>query len=298
MIIACYVHDEKMARALHEVLTVARLQFEICASESSFLRAIRRESYDLILVDTGTEREAEERFFSWLNCRSGASTPVIMFSDVYSPSRVARALEAGADDFVAKPFDPLELAARINAIIRRCKRSYSEKTISLAGFVLDQDRGTLLDCGVPIELTPREFTMAWLLFASPGIYLSRETISMAIWGVDRDIANRTIEQHVYKLRKKMQLSAERGITIRTGYTQGYRLELVREQKTHAMENNSAPSLPMSIADAPSSDGVTTEIVPMPYLLPKLTDCEPVANSHNEIFTVQPAVLPDRLHSFG
>jgi len=75
--------------------------------------------------------------------------------------------------------------------------------------------------------------MAWLLFSNLGHYLTRKTISVAIWGVAEEIAGRTIEQHVYKLRKKLGLGTERGVTIRTAYARGYRLELCSETQTAA-----------------------------------------------------------------
>jgi DNA-binding response OmpR family regulator len=336
MTIACYVRDKKTSRMLVDVLGPARLPCEIFESENNFLRVVRRESYDLILIDTGGEADTEERFLSWLNCRSGTSTPVIILSDVSSPARIVRALEAGADDVVAKPFDTIELVARINAVMRRCRRSHSEKTISLAGFVLDQNRGVLQDRGIPIELTPREFTMAWLLFSSPGAYLSRETISMAIWGVERDIANRTIEQHVYKLRKKLQLSAERGITIRTGYTQGYRLELVRDHKTEVQEESLDDAAEQAASEAPLNSqrnalrndtdnrsrnrpgntpaseprhgrmAVANVLPTVPiadgnavaYLKPKSKSNGRTAAIHQEIFAAPPFMIPDPWHSFS
>jgi len=224
MTIACYIRDEKLTRSIQEILSRAGMECEGFLSETSLLRTMRRRSFDLILVDTGFEASAEERIFSWLNCRTGESTPVVVMSSSRSADRVAYALDAGADDFITKPVDPVELIARLHAVIRRCKRQPENKTIELAGYKLDQDTGTLTDHGVPIDLTPREFTMAWLLFSSRGQYLSRETISVAIWGVGCDIANRTIEQHIYKVRKKLNFSEDRGVTIRTGYTQGYRLE--------------------------------------------------------------------------
>jgi len=224
MTIACYIRDEKLTRSIQEILSRAGMECEGFLSETSLLRTMRRRNFDLILVDTGFETNAEERIFSWLNCRTGESTPVVVMSSSRSADRVAYALDAGADDFIAKPVDPVELIARLHAVIRRCKRQPENRTIELAGYKLDQDNGTVTDHGVAVELTPREFTMAWLLFSSRGQYLSRETISVAIWGVGSDIANRTIEQHVYKIRKKLHFSEERGVTIRTGYTQGYRLE--------------------------------------------------------------------------
>ena len=82
--------------------------------------------------------------------------------------------------------------------------------------------------GAPVELTPREFTMAWLFFSSPGVFISRGTIGASIWSADSDVAGRTIEQHVYKLRKKLLFGVERRVIIRTSYSQGYRLEYTPE----------------------------------------------------------------------
>lgn len=229
MSIACYISDDAVSQNVQEVLSRAGFECERFLSETSLLRTLRHRNFDLILVDTNIAPPAEERVFSWLNCRTGESTPVVLLSSTRSPDRVAFALDAGADDYIATPFDPIELIARLHAVLRRCNRRNVHRAIELLGFSLDRESGRFLDRGVPLELTPREFTMAWLLFSSPGIYLSRETISVAVWGVDSEIANRTIEQHIYKLRKKLNLCKERGVVIRTAYTQGYRLELCGEE---------------------------------------------------------------------
>ena len=113
----------------------------------------------------------------------------------------------------------------MQAVLRRYRPKTARRSIELGGFLLDRESRRLLDNGVPVALTSREFTMAWLLFSSPGMYFSRDAISVSIWGVDSDVASRTIEQHVYKLRKKLHLCEERGVIIRTAYTHGYRLEL-------------------------------------------------------------------------
>lgn len=225
MSIACYIHDDAVSQHVHGVLARAGFECERFLSETSLLRALKRRDFELILVDTGIEPPSEERVFSWLNCRTGETTPVVLLSFARSADQIAFALDAGADDFIAKPFDPVELIARLHAVLRRCNRPGVRRAIELVGFSLDRNSSRLIDRGVPVDLTPREFTMAWLLFSKPGIYLSRKTISVAIWGVDSEIAGRTIEQHVYKLRKKLQLSEERGVVIRTAYTHGYRLEL-------------------------------------------------------------------------
>jgi len=193
------------------------------------MRHLRGERFDLILLDADADALAEKNVYSWLNCRTGESTPVVLLSSSCTAHQVAQALEAGADDFIRSPVDPAVLIARLHAVLRRANRGTTRRVIELQGFTLDRDACTFLDRGNVVELTPREFTMAWLFFSAAGSYLSRETISVAIWGVDSEIASRTIEQHIYKLRKKLNLSAERGIRIRTAYTKGYRLELCGEE---------------------------------------------------------------------
>lgn len=229
MNIACYISDEKMAEHIPAILARAGIGSECFASEILLLRTLRRRSFDLILVEPGSKATNEEGVFSWLNCRTGESTPVVLMSSMHNAERVALALNAGADDFISNSLDPIELVARINAVMRRCKRQDVHRTISLEGFLLDRDSRQILDRGVAVDLTSREFTMAWLMFSSVGFYLSRDTISAVVWGVDSEIANRTLEQHIYKLRKKLKLGPKRGVTIDTAYSQGYRLQLVREE---------------------------------------------------------------------
>jgi DNA-binding response OmpR family regulator len=207
------------------------------------LRALRREDYSLILVESDDLAAEDAGIYSWLNCRTGESTPVVLLTSVHNPYDIARALNAGADACIEQPFEPVELIARLHAVLRRANKTSVRRTISVSGFTLDKEAGLLLDRGAPVPLTPREFTMAWLFFSSPGIYMSRDTISKAIWGVDSEIASRTIEQHVYKLRKKLNLTAERGAVIRTTYTKGYCLQLTHdtEQTTPGEGKGSAPA---------------------------------------------------------
>ena len=230
MRIACNIESDSTFHSLQAVLARAGFECERFVSETALLRTLRRETFDLILVDTDAESLDDTSVHSWLNCRTGESTPVVLLSPICTPAQVVQVLEAGADDFISKPYDPALLVARLNAVLRRSHRAASgiRRAITMHGFTLDREAGVLCDRGVPVDLTPREFAVAWLFFSSPGTYMSRETISTAIWGVESDIANRTIEQHVYKLRKKLNLCDTRGIRIRTAYTRGYRLELCEE----------------------------------------------------------------------
>lgn len=233
MNIACHIRNDAACREAETALSMSGFTCERFASDISLLRALRQRSFDLILVDIGSGKQDSESIFSWLGCRSGDNVPVIVLASIRSADLLALALNAGADDFVSTPLEPVELIARINALLRRSNRHQVRRAIELGGFSLDREASSFSYRGTPIELTPREFTMAWLFFSSPGVYISRNTIGTAIWGVDSEIAGRTIEQHVYKLRKKLQLGAERGVIIRTAYSQGYRLELTGQDAEQA-----------------------------------------------------------------
>lgn len=226
--IACQICSNMVFEQIKPVLERAGFSFERFLSDSAMLRAIRRQNFDFILCELGDTRQLRDQVFSWLTVRSGDSTPVMVLTAMHNGETSAEALNAGADDVVSIPAEPVELIARIRAIYRRTNKRQVRRIIELAGYTLDHEACSLCYDNAPLELTPREFTMAWLLFSSPGEYISRETISKAIWGTDSDIAGRTIEQHVYKLRKKLHLGPERNLIIRTAYNQGYRLEVSAE----------------------------------------------------------------------
>jgi DNA-binding response OmpR family regulator len=223
MNIACYIRNDAVFAQVQTALGRAGFACDRFLSEQLLMRTIRRRAFDFVIADLALEFEENEGLFSWLKCRTDESMPVLLLSPERAATLVAHSLNSGADDFLHRPFEAVELVARINAVLRRYDRRQVRRLIEIGSFVLDQDAASFSYGGTPIELTPREFTMAWLFFSSPGVYISRETIGTAIWGTDSEVAGRTIEQHVYKLRKK--LSIDGGVVIRTAYSQGYRLEL-------------------------------------------------------------------------
>jgi len=236
MNIAYCTMDNAAFNQMHRLLTQVGFTCEHFSSDQVLIRTLRRRNFDLICFDVGVGLSENDSFFSWLNCRSGDKTPIVVISSSRSAEMAATALDSGADDFIARPFESVEVVARLHAILRRCGRTEVRRTIERAGFKLDKETRTFYDRGEPVELTPREFTMAWLFFSTPGVYISRESLSVAIWGVGSDITARTIEQHIYKLRKKLHLCPERGAILRTAYTQGYRLEITSEDSPSTSTN--------------------------------------------------------------
>lgn len=225
--IGCYVRSDSLYTRLSATLRQAGFSCERFPSENSLSRVLSRREFALLMIDIGNHRDDSDDFVSWLNCRTGNSTPVIAMSQG-TPDMAALALNAGADDFIGAQFEAVEAIARIRAVIRRHHPNTARRTITLGKFMLDREAASAAYDGAPVELTPREFTMAWLFFSSPGVFISRGTIGASIWSADSEVAGRTIEQHVYKLRKKLQFGVERRVIIRTSYSQGYRLEYTPE----------------------------------------------------------------------
>lgn len=240
MNIACLIPNASVLELVRAAFRQAGFHCTHYSSEVLLFRALLRQKFDLILIDFALAPAADDNVLSWLNCRSGNETPVLGLSPVRDAHMTALVLNSGADDLLARPFEPVELIARAHALNRRCNRRTVRRKIELAGFTLDREAGTFAFQGAPIDLTSREFGLAWMFFSSPGVYISRETIGTSIWSADSEVAGRTIEQHVYKLRKKLQLGPDRGIGIRTAYGQGYRLELIGQALSATDTPSSAP----------------------------------------------------------
>ncbi len=226
MNIACLIRNASVLDTVRSAFKQAGFDCVHYASEVALLRALLRQEFALILIDFASVPSADDTILSWLSCRAISDTPVLGLSPVRDPQLTVLVIGSGADDLLVRPFEAVELVARAKALIRRCSRRTVRRRLELAGFTLDRDNSTATFQGEPIVLTAREFGLAWMLFSSPGVYISRETIGTSLWSADSEVAGRTIEQHVYKLRRKLQLGQERGVGIRTAYGQGYRLELL------------------------------------------------------------------------
>lgn len=241
MNIACLIPNSSVLEVVRSTFKQAGVECIHFPSEVLLFRALLRQKFDLILVDFITPPSSDDTILSWLNCRSGNDTPVLGLSPMRDAEMTALILNAGADDLLVRPFEPVEMVARAHALLRRSNPRSARRRIELAGFTLDRENSKFAYRGEAIGLTAREFGLAWMFFSSPGVYISRETIGTSIWSADSEVAGRTIEQHVYKLRKKLQLGVERGVSIRTAYGQGYRLELAGQPvSTPAFSNVVAP----------------------------------------------------------
>jgi two-component system response regulator ResD len=129
--------------------------------------------------------------------------------------------EAGADDYVVKPFSPKELILRIAALLKRNRKNVSQ-TLTYEGIVVDLPARSVEIDGARVELTAKEFDLLVTLLKNPGIVLSRQTLIKEVWGKDADMStNRTLDTHIKQVRKALGTYSGRIVTVR-GI--GYRLE--------------------------------------------------------------------------
>ena len=157
--------------------------------------------------------------------------PVIMLSARGEEGDRIQGLDAGADDYMVKPFSPSELNARIRAIFRRFRPALSEKTLEFSNVKMDLASHKVWRNGREIHLSPTEFSLLQYLMEHPGRVFSREQLLDAVWGHDIYVELRTVDVHIRRLRKGLNPDGDLIELIRTVRSAGYALEEVPDGET-------------------------------------------------------------------
>jgi DNA-binding response OmpR family regulator len=146
-----------------------------------------------------------------------AGIPIIMLTARAEESDRIVGLEIGADDYLAKPFSPNELVARVRALVRRAQRSApaaAGRAISYGSIAIDSGRHTVADEGAPVTLTAKEFMLLEYLLQHRGRVLSRDVLLTDVWGYRYTGGTRTVDVHVRRLREKLPLLAKALTTVK------------------------------------------------------------------------------------
>ena len=196
------------------------------AAGNDFLRAVRRDSFDAYLLDWIVPDLEGIEVLRKLRRELGDDTPAIVTTVKDEEKSVVLALREGADDYVVKPVRKAELIARLDAVLRRTSGARSMRgDVDAAPYTMDAGRKLARLNGEQIPLTNREFDLAVFLFRNAGKVVSRAHILEAIWGIENDkVSTRTVDTHMSRLRKKMQIGKENGWRLSAVYQHGYRLE--------------------------------------------------------------------------
>lgn len=179
---------------------------------------------DLIILDIMMPELSGIQIARLLRADAGmAHVPILFLTARDQAEDRVTGLEAGADDYICKPFDVRELLLRIQAILRRAQWSGSEEgksaTLSLGEILLDIDKHRLSVSGTPIELTATEFKLLRLLIERRGRVQSREYLLINVWNYETEIETRTVDTHIRRLREKL---GEHASLIETVRGVGYR----------------------------------------------------------------------------
>lgn len=152
-----------------------------------------------------------------------ANVPIIMLTARGEEEDRVRGLETGADDYVTKPFSPRELVARVGAVLRRVRPALAGERLSYADIEMDTVSHKVRRNGSQIALGPTEFRLLKHFLEHPGRVFSRERLLDSVWGRDSDIEPRTVDVHIRRLRKAINIGETPDI-IRTVRSAGYALD--------------------------------------------------------------------------
>lgn len=175
---------------------------------------IQDHTYDLIILDIMLPEIDGFEVFKKVD-----KIPTIFLTARSSLSDRIKGFSMGADDYLVKPFEMLELLARVEAVLRRTQKNRS--CFELGNVRIDFDSHQVFYMGQPIECTPREYELLEVLVNNRNIALSREKLLELVWGYDYEGDTRTVDVHIQKLRKKLGWDD----VIKTVYKLGYRLEV-------------------------------------------------------------------------
>ena len=223
------VDDEKEIADLIE-LYLMNEGYEIhkCYDGASALRVVREQKLDLAILDVMLPDT--DGFTLCKMIREHHNYPIIMLTAKIEDVDKIRGLTIGADDYITKPFNPLEVIARVKAQLRRYK-SYNDQAqeearevYEVGGLVIDNERHECTLYGKPISLTPIEFKILWTLCENDGKVVSSEQLFETVWGEEYLDCNNTVMVHIRRLREKLGERPRNPKYIKTVWGVGYKIE--------------------------------------------------------------------------
>ena len=214
--------DMKLGKLINYMLMQNRVQVEWIQNGADIFEYAMYSEYDILILDwmmpnvTGIEACRQLR-------ENGYERAILMLTAKDSLEDRVTGLDAGADDYLVKPFEFDELLARLRALSRRSTQKIQQEVVEIGSFTLNRTTKVLKKKNQVIQLSPREFQLFDLLSQNLGVVVPREIILDRIWGSERDITSSNIDSYMKILRKKLN-DVDGSITIKTVRGIGYRLE--------------------------------------------------------------------------
>lgn len=207
--------DQTISKLIAASLSISGYESVPCFDGNEAVQMVRNEEFDLILLDImlpGLDG------FQVMEKIRETGTPVIFLTAMGDVSDRVKGLKSGAEDYIVKPFEPLELLARIEIVLRRFNRE--QKNLSFRDITVNMEERSVRRGSEIIDLTPKEYDLLVLFLKHQNVALSRDKILMDVWECSANIETRTVDNHVQRLRKKLGLED----CLKTVFKVGYRLE--------------------------------------------------------------------------
>jgi two-component system alkaline phosphatase synthesis response regulator PhoP len=208
--------DRDIGDLVRRYLEKADYVVELLSSGREALRALAERPPDLLILDLMLPQV--DGLDICRAARAGAHTaaiPIIMLTARAEESERIVGLELGADDYMAKPFSPSELVARVRALLRRAHRQpAAASTLAYGSIVMDAERHTVSSNGKDVFLTAKEFLLLEYLLRHKGRVLSRDLLLTDVWGYKYTGGTRTVDVHVRRLREKLSSLGDAIVTVK------------------------------------------------------------------------------------
>jgi DNA-binding response OmpR family regulator len=227
LVVGLLEDDQDMAALVSHWLEDSGYTVRLFRNATEYRRRQGGEAVDLLLLDwmlpDGSGIEVMEAIRSSPNNR----LPVVFLTARDSEDDIVRGLASGCDDYVVKPPKQRELIARLAAVLRRHGADGDAgETLDVAPYAVDTKRRRISIAGREVELTQREYDLASFLFRRRGRIVSRDALLENVWNLSAAVSTRTVDTHVSRLRKKLELNGTNGWRLAAIYQHGYRLEQV------------------------------------------------------------------------
>ncbi len=195
--------DEKAARFLRQGLEEDGHTVDVAGDGEEGLALARANDYDVVILDVMLPRQTGLEVAAGLRS-GGKATPILMLTGRDATSDVVRGLDAGADDYLTKPFDFDELVARIRALGRRAVGGGAQEIVRLGDLELDRVRRTVMRADRKVDLAPREFRLLEHFMRHHGQVQTRDMLLDRVWDMSFDPGTNVVDAHVSNLRKKLE----------------------------------------------------------------------------------------------
>ena len=211
------VDDDNMNLARTRIILGKEYDVLLADSGVQALAKVQNEAVDMVLLDIDMPGMNGIETFERMK-KNAVAVPVIFLTALGTTENKVKGLKMGADDYLTKPFEIVELLARVEAVLRRYHKT--ETLLTVFDVVIDTASRSVTQNGEPVLLTMKEFELLLLLARNRNIALYRETIYENIWGGEYMGQSRTVDLHIQRLKKKLNWDNE----IAAVYKVGYRLE--------------------------------------------------------------------------